>query len=336
MSHPPSTLSPPPNSAGDTIDRFLGEESFAKVQHHTAWIQQLMGSTMREGEHYGRIAGCNDKPTLFKPGAEKLIFALRWAPSYEVKEKHLEGGHRDYHVVCTLSCISTSVVFGQGVGLCSTLESRYRYQDGGIEPTERLVPSAYWDARQAGDDRRMAEALGGSELTITKTDNGWRIARCNAPRVENADIADTYNMVLKMAKKRALVDAVLTATASSDLFTQDLEDRSGQPGSRGGQPPTPTSSSPSAPPVAEAKVVPLDDACMEFRDIHVHFGKNRGLTLSELTKQQIHWYETEWMPKREQSGSATAKDLVLMRALKAYRSWREAEKAGSASLARAA
>lgn len=33
-----------------------------------------------------------------------------------------------------------------------------------------------------------------------------------------------HNTVLKMAKKRALVDAVLTATAASDIFAQDLED----------------------------------------------------------------------------------------------------------------
>lgn len=42
--------------------------------------------------------------------------------------------------------------------------------------------------------------------------------------VENPDLADTYNTVLKMAKKRAHVDAILTATAASDIFTQDLED----------------------------------------------------------------------------------------------------------------
>lgn len=35
---------------------------------------------------------------------------------------------------------------------------------------------------------------------------------------------DVANTVLKMAKKRAFVDAVLTATASSDIFTQDLTD----------------------------------------------------------------------------------------------------------------
>lgn len=41
---------------------------------------------------------------------------------------------------------------------------------------------------------------------------------------ENPDIADTYNTVLKMAKKRALVDAVKSTTAASDIFTQDVED----------------------------------------------------------------------------------------------------------------
>ena len=43
-------------------------------------------------------------------------------------------------------------------------------------------------------------------------------------RVENPDIADVYNTVLKMAKKRALVDAVKSTTAASDIFTQDVED----------------------------------------------------------------------------------------------------------------
>ena len=35
---------------------------------------------------------------------------------------------------------------------------------------------------------------------------------------------DQYNTVLKMAKKRSHVDAILTATAASDIFTQDIED----------------------------------------------------------------------------------------------------------------
>jgi hypothetical protein len=43
-------------------------------------------------------------------------------------------------------------------------------------------------------------------------------------RVEVPDIGDSYNTILKMAKKRAYIDAILSATAASDIFTQDLED----------------------------------------------------------------------------------------------------------------
>jgi hypothetical protein len=46
----------------------------------------------------------------------------------------------------------------------------------------------------------------------------------DAARQENPDIADVYNTVLKMAKKRALVDATITACAASDIFTQDMEE----------------------------------------------------------------------------------------------------------------
>ena len=41
---------------------------------------------------------------------------------------------------------------------------------------------------------------------------------------ENPDIADVYNSVLKIAKKRAHIDATLTVTGAADLFTQDLID----------------------------------------------------------------------------------------------------------------
>lgn len=43
-------------------------------------------------------------------------------------------------------------------------------------------------------------------------------------RIENPDVADVWNTCLKMAKKRAFVDAVKSTTAASDVFTQDIED----------------------------------------------------------------------------------------------------------------
>ncbi|WP_312095358.1 hypothetical protein [Aminipila sp.] len=52
------------------------------------------------------------------------------------------------------------------------------------------------------------------------------VGSCNS-REKKYRTQDAYNIantVLKMAKKRALVDAVLSATRSSDIFTQDIED----------------------------------------------------------------------------------------------------------------
>ncbi len=52
------------------------------------------------------------------------------------------------------------------------------------------------------------------------------IGSCNSRerRYKNQDAANIANTILKMAKKRALVDATLSATRASGMFTQDLED----------------------------------------------------------------------------------------------------------------
>lgn len=42
--------------------------------------------------------------------------------------------------------------------------------------------------------------------------------------VENGELPDLYNTIIKMANKRAHVAATLTATAASDIFTQDMGD----------------------------------------------------------------------------------------------------------------
>lgn len=52
------------------------------------------------------------------------------------------------------------------------------------------------------------------------------VGSCNnmEKKFRNQDACSIANTILKMAKKRAFVDAVLSATRSSDLFTQDVED----------------------------------------------------------------------------------------------------------------
>jgi hypothetical protein len=132
------------------------------------------------------------------------------AAQYGVERQELDRGHREYAVTCRLLHRQSGQVAGEGVGTCSTMESKYRYRS---ENTAKPVPSSYWQDRDP-------QKLGGPQFSAQKRAGKWVIVQ----RVEHGDPADHYNTVLKMAKKRAFVDAVLTATAAGDLFGQDLED----------------------------------------------------------------------------------------------------------------
>ncbi len=179
-------------------------------------IQEVMSSVMKDGEHFGKIPGCGDKPTLLKAGAEKLGFTFRLSPNYVITKTDLRNEHREYEIVCALTHINTGQIWGHGVGSCSTMESKYRYRAGAPESTGKPVPKDYWKDRDPS-------LLGGKGFIAQKIDGQWMIC-AKGDKVENENPADQYNTVLKMAKKRALVDAMLTCTAASDIFTQDLED----------------------------------------------------------------------------------------------------------------
>lgn len=195
----------------------------SEVTGQIQMIQQLMKEGMKDHEHYGTIPGCGDKKVLLKSGAEKLGLMFRLAPRFEIEEKDLGNGHREYRVTCSLYHINTEKFWGSGVGSCSTMESKYRYRGNEGISTGLPVPKVYWDLKRAGKFKEMKEALGGDGYMPKKLDEGWMICE-KGQRQENPDIADTYNTVLKIAKKRAQVDAMLTATAASDIFTQDLEE----------------------------------------------------------------------------------------------------------------
>lgn len=186
-------------------------------------IQQLMRKVMHEGEHFGIIPG-TVKKTLYKSGAEKIGLLFRLAPGYEVQSKIDEStGHMTVRVKCTLQNINDGKVWGEGLGMASTLESKYRYRAGEGEVTDTPVPKAYWDERKA-NPKKAQELLGGPGFVAKKVDGRWMIAKRSEEKVEHGNPADHFNTVLKMAKKRAHVDAIITATAASDIFSQDIKE----------------------------------------------------------------------------------------------------------------
>lgn len=201
------------------------ELSIEDVVAQTQKIQKLMKQIMKEDEHFGKIPGINSKKnSLFKAGAEKLCFIFRLIPSFEVLRKEFPGDHREYEIKCTLTNQATGEFAGQGVGICSTMETKYRYRDDSKVDVLGDVPKSYWDLRN-GPNPGLAIDMIGKGNSTKKIDGIWRVVKVTkSGKKENSDIADTYNTVLKMAKKRAHVDATITACAASDIFTQDLED----------------------------------------------------------------------------------------------------------------
>jgi hypothetical protein len=153
----------------------------------TQKILKIKEKAMKEGVHYGIIPGTK-KPSLWKPGAERLCKAFRLEPQFETtsrddpnrtinwrkwsydERKEIEGatmGYLEYDSRCTLVHIPTGEVWAKNVSAsCNNFESKYK----------SLNPY------------------------------------------------DVKNTVEKMSEKRALVAAILIGTAASDIFTQDLED----------------------------------------------------------------------------------------------------------------
>lgn len=193
-----------------------------------ALVQEVMKSVMHENEHYGKIPGCGDKPALLKAGAEKLGMTFRLRPAFTINERDLGHAHREYSILCTLSDGT------QGVGSCSTMESKYRFRQG-----ERKCP----ECGKATIITGKAE-YGGGFLCFAKkggcgakfTDKDERILNQQVGKVEHDNPADFYNTCLKMGKKRAHVDAIITATACSDIFTQDIEEMIGAADATNSQP----------------------------------------------------------------------------------------------------
>ena len=193
-----------------------------KVVNQVHLIQEIMEKIMKAGEHYGDAFEGATKPSLLKPGAEKISTTFRLAPKYTITKTDLQNGHREYELICSLYHIPTGQFVGQGMGSCTTMESKYRYRNAAKKCPACGKESIIKGKAEYGGGWLCWQKKGGcgekwkdGDPAIEKQPDG---------KVEYDNPADYYNTVLKMGKKRAHVDAVLTATAASDIFTQDIED----------------------------------------------------------------------------------------------------------------
>jgi hypothetical protein len=170
--------------------------SAAEIRANVNLIQEVMRAVMQDGTHYGKIPG-TQKPTLFKAGSEKILSTFRIAIEPFAEDLSTPDCAR-YRVTCRATSQVSGAFLGAGIGECSSSEEKYSYRG--------IVHEKEWLATPE-DRRRVKFTRDGGEIKQVRTNP-----------------ADVANTVLKMAKKRAQIDATLTATAASDIFTQDIED----------------------------------------------------------------------------------------------------------------
>ena len=168
--------------------------------------QQLVQSSLKEGHDYGTIQGTS-KPTLYKAGAEKIVMLGKLRSTFDVLDstKDWEKEFFQFEIKCNLWI--GEMILTQGVGLCSSKEDKYRYR----WLSENKIPS---NVNKAG-------------LVYKERPSKYGKGTYKTYRVENDDVCSIANTILKMAKKRALVDAALLVGSLSELFTQDIEDFAG-------------------------------------------------------------------------------------------------------------
>lgn len=184
-------------------------------------IREAMSTAMQEGVDYGRIPG-TDKPTLLKPGAEKLAVLFRLDVQTTHDERLGPGDHLTVPAYTMVYDAPTGTRLGRGEGLCTTRERKYAYRN-----QQRTCPTCSAAAIVKGKTE-----YGGGWVCFKKkggcgakfADGAQEIESQAVGEIDNPDLPDLWNTVIKMGRKRAIVDAVLLVTGASAIFTQDAED----------------------------------------------------------------------------------------------------------------
>ena len=218
---------------------------------------EFVSKILKEKQDFREIPGTN-KPTLLKPGAEKLSAFFGIRPVFIIQESVNDwtgkdhGGEAFFFREYKCQGYRNGELVGEGVGSCNSWEKKYRYRwmneleipatidksglefiDGKISEFAFAInkaetsgkygkPASYW--KQFTDAIANKTAVSIKRKTKKGDDmDAWEIGG-KLYAVPNHDPADQVNTIDKMAQKRALVAMVLITTNASDYFTQDMED----------------------------------------------------------------------------------------------------------------
>jgi hypothetical protein len=206
--------------------------SVAVVAQRMQMIHALMKGTMTPGVDHGVIPGTGGKPTLLKPGAEKVALMFRLAPKMETLKTFAPDGHLTVSTTCNVLGPDGNFL-GSAEAICSTRESKYAYRK-----SQRKCPACGKEnirrSKNPPRDNPSAEPgwycwknTGGCGTNFHYDDEA--ITSQTEGQVPNLDLADSYNTVIRMAEKRAYIAAIRLVTGCSGIFDEENPQRQKQP-----------------------------------------------------------------------------------------------------------
>ena len=108
----------------ESVDISSVESTTRKINE----FQAIVKKNLKQDKDFGIIPGCS-KPTLLKPGAEKILMLMGLQSTYEIIDstRDWKEGFFQYQVRCTLE--KGGMVITQGLGCCNSREKKYVRQD---------------------------------------------------------------------------------------------------------------------------------------------------------------------------------------------------------------
>ena len=169
----------------------------SELRQWVAHLDEMRRAILQDGTDYSVIPG-TQKPTLLKPGAEKLLMAA--GLGFTIERIPEPGTDARQGVTYRTTIRRGDDILAQCDGYAGYDEDRF-YQAS----AQRRIEAERRERSNAAKYQRAVNSKKWEDLP-------------------EEDYRAPWNSVMKMAEKRSLVGAVLNALAASGLFTQDLED----------------------------------------------------------------------------------------------------------------
>lgn len=173
------------------IETCMTDKRTSVVADKLSAFKDFLKNGFIDGIDSGKIPSV-DKPCLFKAGAEKVQLYLGLTAQYTLINREFISGLETRNADWDENA------------------KKYMYTD-----TVRNYYSWEWRCDLWYGDVKVAEGVG-----MANTEEDKFVSQYKKGKTPDG----LANTVMKIAKKRAFVDAIIAASGISDIFTQDLED----------------------------------------------------------------------------------------------------------------